>query len=162
MPTVLSAANAAQDPLAGSSGLQTGAEPLARFLAENPNGLAIVLVSTPGCPFCELVRTRELGPLLRQSPALANRVATFEIMMRDSAPFHPVIDRLQTREHGVLAKIKSPAALSAAMDLSFAPVVLFIGDQRELSEPLIGYSADFYSAYLEQRIAESLASLPGH
>ena len=155
-PGWLPVANAGQLDNTRATGLQLGAQPLGEFLAANPGRLAVVLISTPGCPVCALVRERELGPLLRQQPALAERVGTFEIMMRDAAPFTPAIEQLVTRDFGVLSDINSPAELSRAMDLSFAPVVLFIGGGRELSEPLIGYSADFYGAYLDQRIAESL------
>ena len=52
-------------------------------------------------------------------------------------------------ERGVL-----PASKSLAGGIRLAPTLLFIGrDGVEAAERLQGYSADFYSAYLAERLA---------
>jgi hypothetical protein len=46
------------------------------------------------------------------------------------------------------------------MGVRFAPTVAFLGPDGELAERLLGYqSADFYGAYLDDRIAEAAAKL---
>lgn len=139
--------------------LASGPAALAQFLSQSPDKLAIVLISTPGCAFCKLVRERELQPLFRNEPQFAGHVGVFEILLRDTARFEPPITRLNTRQHGVLSNLASPAELSAAMNLNFAPVVLFIGRYTELGEPMIGYSEHFYGAYLEENIRRALTHL---
>jgi hypothetical protein len=54
----------------------------------------------------------------------------------------------------------TPAALAASLGIRFAPTVAFFGPRGELAQRLVGYqSADFYGAYLEERIATARATL---
>lgn len=148
-------------PVAASNGkaLESNPAALARFISESPDKLAIVLISTPGCGFCKLVRERELQPLLRNEPQFAGHVEVFEILLRDTTRFEPPIAQLRTRQHGVLNNVGSPAELSAALNLNLAPVVMFIGRHTELGEPMIGYSEHFYGSYLEENIRRALTQL---
>jgi hypothetical protein len=43
-----------------------------------------------------------------------------------------------------------------------SPTVVFLGPRGELAERLVGYpSADFYNAYLDDRIARARAAIAG-
>ena len=51
-------------------------------------------------------------------------------------------------------------ALTRSLGASVAPVVLFIGPGgREVAPRLSGYMADFYSAYLDDRMAVALRAI---
>lgn len=132
-------------------GVEAGVEALASFVAEHPDKLALVLVSTPGCGFCDRLRKEQLATL-PEDPVFSN-VSIFEVMMRDRTPFEPAIQHLTEYGGQVFKDIKSPNELSLALKLRVAPTVLFLGNRRELSERLVGYgNPDFYSAYLSERI----------
>ncbi|MGC1443719.1 MAG: thioredoxin fold domain-containing protein [Burkholderiaceae bacterium] len=148
----------AADSTTSHGSLETSPAALARFISEQPSKLAIVLVSTPGCGFCRLVRQQQLAPLSHDPDYQDVRV--FEIQMRDTTAFVPVIERFKPLAATNLTSISSPAALSQKLDISMAPTVLFIGGSQELSERLVGYaSPDFYWAYLAERIDQSRQAL---
>ena len=124
--------------------LQIGPGPLGQFINQQPRKLAVVMVSTPGCPFCELVRTRELASLLRDAQFLD--IGFFEVLMRDDGRFDPAIPLDNKR-------VDSPAQLSELLSIRMAPTLLFLGGGTELAERLVGYGVpDYYGAYLEERI----------
>lgn len=106
----------------------------------------VLLVSLPGCPYCELVRRSYLLPARREAglPAWQLNIA----------------DRT-TPLQGFDGKISNAAAQISAWKASFTPTVLFLGDQgQELAERLVGVAVpDFYGAYLEQRLASARKSL---
>ena len=54
----------------------------------------------------------------------------------------------------------SPAELAASLGIRVAPTVAFFGPAGELAKRLVGYqSADFYGAYLEDRITAASAAI---
>jgi hypothetical protein len=100
----------------------------------------VVLFSTPGCAFCEFVRRDHLRHLAKAEGPRGLQV--FELSLVDREPF---------RESGAAAS--SPAALAASLGIRFAPTVAFFGPEGEVAQRLVGYaSADFYGAYLDDRI----------
>lgn len=105
----------------------------------------VVMFSTVGCPWCELVRRDHLRHLARDQQQLGVIVAELDLIDRE--PFGP-------RETG------TPAGLARALGVRVAPTVLFMGPEGELAERLIGYqSADFYGAYVTRRIEQARKKL---
>jgi hypothetical protein len=104
---------------------------------------AIVLVSVEGCGFCKQVRRDHLRHLARAPES--SRVMISELDISDRQPF---------------TEGSSPAELAASLGIRLAPTVAFFGPEGELAERLVGYnSADFYGAYLEDRIATASAAI---
>jgi len=98
----------------------------------------VVMVSLVGCPFCRDVRDAHLGPLrdTQGQPVV-------QLDMRSTQAV-TALDGVATT-HGALVR---------SLGASVAPVVLFIGPGgREVAPRLSGYMADFYSAYLDDRMA---------
>lgn len=106
--------------------------------------VVVALFSLPGCPWCEALRRDQLRHLAREQAE--HRVHVVEYDLADRTPFAPPA-----------GDAPSPAALAAALQVRVAPTVVFLGpDGSELAERLVGYpSADFYGAYLEQRLAQA-------
>ncbi len=127
------------------------AEELARFLSDSPDRIAVVMVSTPGCPVCEIVRREQLLPLLKDTQY--KDISVFEVEMRDDDTALPLV-----QEHlpaGQQSPI-SPRQLAQNLGIRLAPTVLFLNRERLLAEPLIGYaSRDFYWAYLSGRLDDA-------
>ena len=98
----------------------------------------VVLVSLEGCPFCRVARENYLAPLRRREG-----LPVVQLDMRSAR----VVRDFQQRE-------TSHEALIRGWGIQVAPTVLFFGAQgREVAERLKGaYIADFYGAYLEQRL----------
>lgn len=139
---------------ASTHSISIGAPALGQYLARHPDKLSIVLVSTPGCGLCKLVRERQLAPLLRD-PDFKD-VAVFEVLMRDDTQFVPTIKAFSNHTGSSLGSIGSPAILSTRLGIDLAPTVLFLGDSSELAERLVGYGVpDYYFAYLSERIDEA-------
>lgn len=86
----------------------------------------VLLVTMPGCGWCDLVKQDYLQHLARDQ--LKEGVFVFE-----------------TNQGGIeLQRYR----------ISMVPTVLFLGPQGEIAERLVGYaSRDFYGAYLSERIA---------
>ena len=108
----------------------------------------VVLFSAPGCAYCRFVRVDHLRHLAARTPQRSG-IRIVELSLTDRRPFagdDPA----------------SPAELAAMLGIRFAPTVAFFGPEGELAERLVGYqSADFYGAYLDQRIATAVATLRG-
>ena len=100
----------------------------------------VLLISLPGCVYCELVRRSYLLPLLPEAGLQAWQLD---------------ISNRSARLIGFDGKPTTAAAQVKAWKATFTPTVLFIGSQgQELAERLIGIAVpDFYGAYLEQRLA---------
>lgn len=115
------------------------------LLAESRAGTRpiVLMFSTPGCPWCERLRRDHLRHLARDQHRLGVIVAELDLLDREP-----------------LADGRTPAAIAGALGVRVAPTVLFLGPDGELAERLVGYqSADFYGAYLDERIAEAAAKL---
>ncbi len=99
----------------------------------------VLMVSLPGCPWCELLRRNYLGPM--QSEGLP----AHEFMINDSSR---MLRDFNTQR-------VSPAALSSTLKISVTPTVLFIGrDGQEIAPRIEGVaSADFIGAVLDERLA---------
>lgn len=106
----------------------------------------VILVSLPGCPYCEVVRRNYLLPLQRDAGLHA-----WQLNISDKTT--PLI--------GFDGKATTAAAQVAAWKAGFTPTVLFLGPQgQELAERLVGLgSNDFYGAYLDERLATARKAL---
>jgi thioredoxin-related protein len=99
----------------------------------------VLMVSLPGCPWCELLRRNYLGPMQSEG------VASFEFMINE-----------RTRS---LADFKAqrvtPAAMSSALKITITPTLLFFNAQgNEIAPRIEGVaSADFIGAILDERLA---------
>ncbi len=113
--------------------------PQAALAAKAKGEPLVVLISLPGCVYCELVRRSYLLPARRDS---------------DLQAWQLDITNRSTPLTGFDGKPTTAAAQAKAWKATFTPTVLFIGSQgQELAERLVGIAVpDFYGAYLEQRL----------
>lgn len=106
----------------------------------------VLLVSLPGCPYCEVVRRNYLLPGRKSS-----NLQAWQLNITDSVT--------------PLASFAGEATTAAAQvkmwKVSFTPTVLFFGPQgQELAERLVGAGIpDFYGAYLEERLVSARKAL---
>lgn len=104
----------------------------------------VVLVSLPGCSYCDTVRRNYLGPQLA-----AGEIAAREIDMTADTPIRDADGTMTTARQWARAR-----------NISIAPTVLFLDrNGRNLANPLRGMQPDFYGAYLEQAIDEARAKI---
>ena len=106
----------------------------------------VVLISLPGCVYCELVRRSYLLPA-----RLNDGLQAWQLNVNDTT----------TPLTGFNGKPTTAALQTRAWKVTFTPTVLFIGSQgQELAERLVGIAVpDFYGAYLEQRLATARKAL---
>jgi len=106
----------------------------------------VLLVSLPGCPYCEVVRRNYLLPAQRDAGLQA-----WQLNISDRST--PLV--------GFDGKATTAAAQVAAWKAGFTPTVLFLGPAgQELAERLVGLaSLDFYGAYLDERLATARKAL---
>ena len=98
----------------------------------------LVMVSLHRCPWCEEVRNNYLAPMRAQE-----RLPVVQVDM---------LSPRQTRD--LQGAPTTHEALVRAWDVKVAPTVLFLGPQgKEVADRLVGGSPDFYSAYLDRRLA---------
>lgn len=99
----------------------------------------VVMVTLKGCAFCDVVRGHYLGPMAQRGEVYAVQV---NMLDRQS-----VLQDLQGRS-------TTPYDQARAWKARIAPTLLFLDSEgREIAERLEGMSsADFYGAYLQQRI----------
>jgi thioredoxin-related protein len=99
----------------------------------------VLLISLPGCPYCELVRRHYLLPARRETGLQA-----WQLNVADGST--PLL--------GFDGRPTSAAAQAQAWKATFTPTVLFLGPRGEtLAEPLVGAAIpDFYGAYLDERL----------
>lgn len=100
----------------------------------------VLLMTLPGCPYCELVRRSYLLPA-RQNAGL--QAWQLDVTNRTAALL------------GFDGKPTTATLQTTAWKASFTPTVLFLGARgQELAERLVGIAVpDFYGAYLEDRLA---------
>jgi len=97
----------------------------------------VVLVSLPGCTYCEAVRRNYLAP-----QAAAGEIRVREIDMSADTPLRDVDGTMTTAR-----------AWARARNISAAPTVLFLDPRgRNAAAPLRGMQPDFYGAYFEQAL----------
>ena len=106
----------------------------------------VVLITLPGCVYCEMVRRSYLMPLLAESGLQA-----FQLDSTNSKL--PLI--------GFDGKPTTAAAQALAWKATFTPTVLFFGSRgQEVAERLVGIAVpDFYGAYLDQRLVTARKAL---
>jgi thioredoxin-related protein len=99
----------------------------------------VVMVTLKGCAFCDVVRNNYLGPMSQRG-----EVAAVQLNMLDRKS---VLQDLQGRS-------TTPYDQARAWKARMAPTLLFLDvDGREIAERLEGMTvADFYGAYLQQRL----------
>lgn len=116
--------------------------PAAAQAAATKGEVMVLLVSLPGCPYCELVRRNYLLPGRQQSG-----LHTWQLNIADKTT--PLL--------GFDGKTTNAAAQISAWKAGFTPTVLFLGPQgQEVAERLVGVaSPDFYGAYLDDRLAQA-------
>lgn len=106
----------------------------------------VVMTTLTGCPYCELVRTRYLGPMRRDEG-----LAAVQLDVMDKTT--PLQDFAGTTT--------SAAEAVRGWQARFTPTVLFFdANGRELAERLVGLaSPDFYGSYLDQRLTTARQKL---
>ncbi|CAB5722509.1 Thioredoxin-related protein [Delftia tsuruhatensis] len=104
----------------------------------------VLMASLAGCPFCHVVRSQHLWPLLRAGGAVA------QIDFRDGRSLRDWQGRTRTQ-----------AQVVAQLGVGVAPTLLFFGPgSREVAPRLEGASIpDFYGAYLDDRLAQARAAV---
>ncbi|WP_420994527.1 thioredoxin [Cupriavidus sp. 30B13] len=104
----------------------------------------VVLVSLPGCVYCETVRRNYLGP-----QAAAGEIEARELDMTAGTPLRNADGTMTTAREW-----------ARSHNVSVAPTVLFLDARgRSLASPLRGLQPDFYGAYLEQALDQARAAL---
>lgn len=105
----------------------------------------VVMVSLEGCPFCRVARNNYLEPLRRQEG-----VPVVQIDMRNTATLRNFSNVSVTQDEMI-----------RAWGIKIAPTVLFFGSKgKEVAERLEGgYIADFYGAYLDERMQAARAAI---
>lgn len=119
--------------------------PVARTAAARGEPL-VLLISLPGCPFCERVRRSYLIPAAQETGA-----QVWQLNITDGQTPLTAFDGRST----------TARAQAHAWQSTFTPTVLFLGPQgQELAERLVGIaSPDFYGAYLDDRLATARQAL---
>ncbi|MGH6640701.1 MAG: hypothetical protein ACREBY_19115 [Polaromonas sp.] len=120
--------------------------PEAALAAARKGEPLVLLVTLPGCPYCELVRRSYLLP--------ARHEAGLQAWQLDSTDRTTPLVAFDGKATSAAAQLKSWKA-------GFTPTVLFLGKQgQELAERLVGAAVpDFYGAYLDERLATARKSL---
>lgn len=108
-------------------------------LAANANQPFVLMVSVPGCPWCELLRRNYLLPMA------SNGLPAYEFMLNE---------RSRTVQDFKAQRV-TPAAMSHALKITITPTLLFFDAQgREIAPRIEGVaSADFIGAVIDERIA---------
>jgi hypothetical protein len=105
----------------------------------------VVLASLEGCPHCELVRQAYLGPMRSEQ-----RLPVVQVDLRLDRALDDFDGRASTHDR-----------ITRAWRVAVAPTVLFFGPQgKEVAARMVGsYLADFYGAYLQERLTQARAAL---
>ena len=117
----------------------------AGYLAGRRQEPVVLLVSLPGCPYCELVRRNYLIPM---------RAEGLQAWQFDVTDSKNAVGDFQ-------GQASSGAKLAKRFAATFTPTVLFFSGQgTELADRLVGVaSADFYGGYLDDAITRARAAL---
>ncbi len=117
-------------------------------LAQRQGQPLVLMVSLPGCPWCELLRRNYLGPMRQEG------VHAYEFMINDSR--QQLVDFSEQKI--------TPAQWSERHKISISPTLLFFNSQGlELAPRLEGVaSADLIGALLDDRLSVARAKLPVH
>lgn len=111
----------------------------------------LVLFSTPGCPYCQEVRSNYLAPrVAEQATRPVPTVLIREVVITSRAPLIDAEGRHTTQ-----------AEFAARFGVRMVPVVaLFDARMQLLGEPLVGIGrSGFYEAYLAREIERARQAL---
>lgn len=99
----------------------------------------VVMVTLKGCTFCDVVRNNHLLPMYKRGEVQAVQI--------------DMLDRKSTLQN-LQGVTTTPYEQARQWKINLAPTLLFINSQgQELAERLEGVGvADFYGAYLDQRL----------
>lgn len=113
--------------------------PAAAQLAARTNQPLVLMVSLPGCPWCELIRRNYLLPMA------AEGLPAYEIMINERSQ----------KLIGFKPQSITPAALSIALKITTTPTLIFFGPQgQEIAPRIEGVaSADFIGAVIDERLS---------
>ncbi|MES2398622.1 MAG: hypothetical protein V4573_01450 [Pseudomonadota bacterium] len=119
--------------------------PMAAQAAAAKGEPLVLLISLPGCPYCEMVRRSYLLPMR------AEGLQAWQINITDRRALLTGFD----------GKHVSPEVQAGLWKATFTPTVLFLGPQGQmLAPPLVGIAVpDFYGAYLDERLATARKAL---
>ena len=119
--------------------------PLAAQVAAAKGEPLVLLISLPGCPYCEMVRRSYLLPMR------AEGLQAWQLNITDR----------RASLTGFDGKPVSPEVQAGLWKATFTPTVLFLGPQGQmLAPPLVGIAVpDFYGAYLDERLATARKAL---
>lgn len=111
----------------------------------------LVLFSTPGCPYCQEVRSNYLAP--RMAEQATRPVPTLLIREIDITSRAPLVD--------AEGRPATQAEFAARFGVRMVPVVaLFDARMQLLAEPLVGIGrSGFYEAYLAREIERARQTL---
>lgn len=106
----------------------------------------VVMVTLKGCAFCDVVRNNYLGPMFQRGEVYAVQVN--------------MLDR-RTPLQNLQGAVTTPYAQARDWRIRMAPTLLFLdADGHEIAERMEGMTvADFYGAYLQQRLDAARAKL---
>jgi hypothetical protein len=124
----------------------TDSLPVAAQAARQRGWPLVVMTTLRGCPYCDLVRSRYLGPMQRDGELVA-----IQVDMTDSRSPLTAFDGSTT----------NPKAQVKAWKAPMAPTVLFLGPTgEELAERLVGVAVEeMYGDFLHARLEESKQKL---
>lgn len=124
----------------------TDSLPVAAQAARQRGWPLVVMTTLRGCPYCDLVRSRYLGPMQRDGELVA-----IQVDMTDSRSPLTAFDGSAT----------NPKAQVKAWKAPMAPTVLFLGPTgEELAERLVGVAVEeMYGDFLHARLEESKQKL---
>lgn len=116
--------------------------------AKAENKPLVLMFSLPDCPFCKVVRTNYLDPMLRTGPA-AER---------------PLIRELQITSAKSLidfdGAVATQSALARRYAVRMAPTLVFVDAAGQmLTAPIVGGEHGFYMAYLDRAFAEATKNI---
>ena len=108
-------------------------------LAANANQPLVLMVSLPGCPWCELLRRNYLLPMATEG------LPAYEFMINERS------QKLQNFK----SQSTTPAAFSTALKVTNTPTLLFFNREgQEIAPRIEGVaSADFIGAVIDEHLA---------
>ena len=109
----------------------------------------VILFSLPNCPHCDAVRLSHLIPL-QHSPESPRKPILRQVNVNGKLPLI-----------GIDGAITTHAEFARKHAIKVAPLVMFFDEEgKQLAAPLAGSMLpDFYGAYLENALQDSLESL---
>lgn len=116
--------------------------------ARTTQRVIVTLFGTTDCPWCKRVRREYLLPMMK-NPDDRARVIFREVDIESPARLVDFQGRGSTHRE-----------FASRLGVRFTPVIAFYGpDGAPVAEKIVGFSGDFFGAYLEDKINEGHAKL---